>query len=58
MKKEEKRNEVFFFFFCRNEGKEGKEGKGKDLGMRFGGIFGVEVREDERRVGEVRGWFP
>ena len=50
--KEQKRNEIFFY---RNEG---KGGEGKDLGMRFGGIFGMEVGEEERRVGEVRGRFP
>lgn len=32
--------------------------KGKRLRVRFGGIFGVEVGEQERRIGEVQGRFP
>ena len=35
-----------------------EERRGKDLGMRFRRVFGMEVGEEERRVGEVRGRFP
>ena len=30
--------------------RKGNQGEGKDLGMRFGRIFGVEVGEEERPV--------